>query len=85
VEAAYLESFIVNLTMENERELTEAIVKMTMTIHESYPELSKYLGEMPVDLSYQAGEEIHVKNLKNYLETLKTLINKYKLSHTTNK
>ena len=71
--------------METEQELTDAIVKVTMTIHQAYLELSKYIGEMPVKLSYKTSDEIHAKNLKDYLESLKTLISKYALSHEPNK
>lgn len=71
--------------METEKELTTAIIKMTMTIHQTFPELSKYISEMPLKISYKTGDEIHIKNQRDYLESLKTLISKYKVSHPANK
>jgi hypothetical protein len=34
--------------METEEEINAKILKLTMVIHDNYPELSKYLNEMPI-------------------------------------
>ena len=67
--------------MKTEIELNKEIVKITTMIRESYPELSQFIGEMPVKLSYMAGDTIHDKNLKDYLDSLKTLVGSYSRSH----
>ena len=59
----------------------EEILAITLTIKDKYPELSKYLEEMPVTIPNIKDPEITRKNLKSYLESLKTLLNKYILEH----
>ena len=49
--------------METEQELNGKILKITMTIQEKYPELSKYLGEMPVTIS-----ETNINNLRAHFK-----------------
>lgn len=36
--------------MKTEKELNEAILKITSKIHSEYPELSKYLSEIPITI-----------------------------------
>lgn len=66
---------------ETEAYLNEEILAITLTIKDKYPELSKYLEEMPVTIPNIKDPEITRKNLKSYLESLKTLLNKYILEH----
>jgi hypothetical protein len=43
--------------MKTEIELTEDIIKITKTIKEFYPELIKYISEMPTVINYEASQK----------------------------
>lgn len=64
--------------MKNEKELNEDILKITMLIQEKYPELSKFITEMPVTVPNTESPEINNQHLLNYYDSLKTLVDKYK-------
>jgi hypothetical protein len=42
-----------------ENELNEKILKITMRIKEQYPELSKYLNEMPITIPDEKDPEVY--------------------------
>lgn len=67
--------------METEKDLNSKILKITMTIKEQYPELSKYLEEMPVTIPDEKNPEITLKNLKAYYDSLNSVLDKYILEH----
>jgi hypothetical protein len=67
--------------MKTEKELNQDILNMTMAIQEKFPELSKYIAEMPVKISYDENAEINNKNLKDYFNSLEALFNKYNKTH----
>jgi len=69
--------------MKTEEELNAAILKVTMTIREKYPELSKNMIEMPIKHPEVVGSEIAVKGLKEYYDSLVALLNKYDEHHAT--
>jgi hypothetical protein len=69
---------------EIEKDLNSKILKVTMTIKEQYPELSKYLEEMPATIPSDKDPEITLKNLSEYYESLNSLLNEYKLEHPKN-
>ena len=48
-----------------------------MLIQENYPELSKYLNEMPVTIPDESTPEINGMILKQYYESLTDLLRKY--------
>lgn len=62
---------------EAEKELNSKILKITLKINDQFPELSKYLEEMPVTIPVDNKPEITLKNLSAYYESLKVLLNKY--------
>lgn len=64
-----------------ERDLNAKILKVTMTIKDQFPELSKYLEEMPVTIPDEKDPEITLNILKTYYESLNSLLSKYKLEH----
>ena len=70
--------------MKKEAKLNEDILKITMIIKEKYPELLKYIGEMPVRISHEDSEAENMKNLIDYYESLDNLLKDYKLSHISN-
>jgi hypothetical protein len=57
-------------TMENIEELNVKILKVTLLIQEDYPELSKFITEMPVTIPNSAHPNINLKNLKEYYFSL---------------
>ena len=70
--------------METEKELNTKILNVTMTILESYPELSEHLGEMPVTIPDAQNPEVNLKALRSYYESLVSLMENYAHEHTTN-
>jgi hypothetical protein len=67
--------------MKTEQELTNDILKITMMINEKFPELSKYITEMPVTIPDTDDPEINIKNLSDYKESLESLLKKYAKGH----
>lgn len=63
--------------MKTANEISNDIVKTTLRIQEDFPELSKYIGEMPVTIPNVANPEITTDNLKDYSESLNELVTKY--------
>ena len=63
--------------METEKELNDKILAITLEIQKKHPELSKYLDEMPVTLPDENNPEITVSKLKDYYNSLTSLIKKY--------
>ncbi|MFV5701260.1 hypothetical protein ACM55F_05245 [Flavobacterium sp. XS2P12] len=68
--------------METEKQLNDAILKMTLTIQNEYPELSKYLIEMPVTIPDASNPQINIKTLKDYYESLNSILKEYTPNHT---
>ena len=58
-------------------ELNSKIMQITSTIQEEYPELLKYLDEMPVTIPNEKDPEINNKNLKAYYNSLTALLQNY--------
>jgi hypothetical protein len=52
-----------------------------MAIQEKFPELSKYIEEMPVTMPDTDDPEINIKNLNEYYNSLNALIKKYAISN----
>ena len=67
--------------MKTAKELNSDILKITMKIETTHPELSKFIAEMPVKAS-PPGTEIDIKGLEDYYRSLVTLLKKYDISHT---
>lgn len=62
--------------------LTE-ISQISREIEEKYPELQKYLEELPMTISDEENKvgRMDEKALKDYLESLKNIVKKYKEEH----
>jgi hypothetical protein len=67
--------------MKTEAELNDLILKITMKIQEKFPELNKYITEMPVTIPDSNNPEINLKKLQEYYDSLTALVNKYSPSH----
>ena len=63
--------------MKTETEIEDAILKITMKIKTDYPELSKYLEEMPTTVPDVKNPEINIKILQDYYNSLESLLKKY--------
>jgi hypothetical protein len=66
--------------MTTEKELNAAILAKTLMIQEKFPELSKYIEEMPITIPVN-NPEINLKQLTDYYNSLENLIEKYAESH----
>ena len=58
-------------------ELNFEVLKITLIIQEKYPELSKYLDEMPVTIPNSKKPEISLKTLRSYFESLTSFLQNY--------
>lgn len=70
--------------METEAEINARIMKLTMVIQENYPELSKYINEMPITIPVDSSPEVTIKNLQKYHDTLLTWFRNYVAEHQLN-
>ena len=52
-----------------------------MKIQTEYPELSKYMMEMPANLSGNGNNAINVKNLEEYYNSLVEILTEYSNTH----
>ena len=67
--------------METKQDINDKILKITMAIQENYPELSKYLNEMPVTIPNENNPKINEQNLEKYYESLLTIFRNYVAEH----
>ena len=63
--------------MKTEKELDAAILKITLKIKEQYPELSKYISEMPVTIPNMENPKMDIKALQDYHDSLDILSKDY--------
>ncbi len=57
-------------------------IEATITIIKTkYPELVKYLDELPITIPNESNPKIDTKLLSDYLDSLQNLINKYAVNH----
>ena len=66
---------------KTEKELNADILRITLLIQDKYPELSKFIGEMPVTIPNANGTESIIKNLESYYHSLNSLLSNYNTSH----
>lgn len=64
-----------------EKDLNSMILNITLKIKDHYPELSKYLEELPVTIPDAATPEINEKNLQAYYDSLNEILKKYQAEH----
>jgi hypothetical protein len=67
--------------MKTENELNTDILKITMKIQETHPELSKYIIEMPVTIPNLSDPQITLNALKDYYNSLEAMLLKYAQYH----
>lgn len=61
--------------METKVELEKAITEITSTISRDFPELNKFILEMP--LGNAADQEVTIKSLKDYHQSLLDIVTEY--------
>lgn len=71
--------------MKNEEQWNKAILNITLKINAEFPELSKYISEMPVTIPNVEDPQISIKNLEEYYNSLETLLKKYTNNHPSKK
>jgi hypothetical protein len=79
-------STVLNTTsMQNLKEVNDDIVRITLLIKSKYPELIKYLDEMPNGIPnnnrHDSEEESELKRLIEYHDSLLNLVSKYSITH----
>ncbi|MGM5470329.1 hypothetical protein ACS386_08625 [Flavobacteriaceae bacterium LMO-SS05] len=67
--------------MESQNNLNDKIRLTTLKIQEEYPELIKYLNEIPRNRLSNAEKEIDNTALKDYLDSLNNLLETYAKKH----
>jgi hypothetical protein len=67
--------------MKTEKQLHAEILEMTMKIQEQFPELSKYIAEMPVTIPNATSPEINIKALQDYYDSLAIMLKDYAVNH----
>ena len=67
--------------MKTESDLYTAILAITMKIKEQFPELSKYVLEMPVTIPSVENPEMNLKTLQDYYDSLEILLKDYIENH----
>ncbi len=63
--------------MKAELEWNKRILLLTLNINVLYPELAKFIEEMPVTIPDESNPTINLKILKEYYYTLFDLVKKY--------
>jgi len=63
--------------MESQNDLYDNIRLTTLKIQEEYPELIKYLNEIPRNFLSNGEKGINNKELKGYLDSLNNLLETY--------
>ena len=81
VDSAPLDSEKTSKYEQMERDLNKKILKTTLIIKNKYPELIKYLEEMPDTISTEKDPKITLTVLSSYYESLSSILKKYKLDH----
>lgn len=67
--------------MESKNVLNDNIRSTTLKIQEEYPELIKYMNEIPRNLLSNVEKGINNKELKDYLDSLNNLLETYSKKH----
>ena len=70
--------------MKTKAALEQDIIDITMKIYHEFPELSKYIAEMPMQHSGTQKAGVGTKNLKAYYVSLSEVIDSYAKAHRHN-
>ncbi|WP_373548483.1 hypothetical protein [Haliscomenobacter sp.] len=67
--------------MKTKTELEQDIINITMRIHKEYPELSKYIAEMPVKVAGIDPAGMSSNDLQGYYNSLEEVLAEYSKTH----
>ncbi len=67
--------------MKKLQQLTKEINELTLRIEQDYPELYQYLDENPITIPDCKTPEISVSSFVEYLDSLKSLLERFIESH----
>jgi hypothetical protein len=67
--------------MKTKAELEQAIISISLKIHMEFPELSKYIGEMPENMIGMNSKQLEIINFKDYYNSLEELLVEYAKTH----
>ena len=67
--------------MESKNNLNDNIRLTILKIQEKYPELIKYMNEIPRNFLSNTEKEVSNKELKGYLDSLNNLLETYAKDH----
>ena len=67
--------------MKTEAQLNYDILKITTSIRENYPELLKFLAEMPITIPDENNPKINIEILQDYFDSLKSIVTEYDAKH----
>ncbi len=68
--------------MKTKTEVEKDILNITMEIHNKFPELSKFIEEMPIQYAKNDQPEMAAASLKKYYNSLNELVMEYKRTHS---
>ncbi len=68
--------------METKKHINNKILAITMKIQDEFPELSKYIAEMPVTIPNIEDPAINIDSLNEYYNSLNDLLSKYTKTYT---
>lgn len=68
--------------MKTKKELNENISKLTSVIRNEFPELMKFLNEMPETIPDVEHPVINIEILQDYFNSLENLLLKYSPNHS---
>jgi hypothetical protein len=71
--------------MTTESDINKSIIQTTTETHDKFPELSKFIDEMPVTIPDNPAPEINNEVLEDYQVSLDSLKNKYAVTHNSTK
>ena len=67
--------------MDTLADINKKILKITMTIRNEFPELMKFLNEMPVTIPNEQSPEMDYKILLEYYKSLESMFRNYAPNH----
>ncbi len=67
--------------MKTEMDWNQDILRITMEIDQKFPELTKYINEIPVKIPEKDNKRINTKNLEDYYFSLVDIVNNYSKTH----
>jgi len=70
--------------MKTTQQLNKDILSITALIKDNYPELVKFLEEMPMDSTEVSSDEMESDHLQEYYDSLSKMVKEYAETHDSN-